>query len=206
MKRCLTIVLLCLSLAAYAQEREAPVFRNRFTIEFSSGLPIIQSLNVNTRHLEKQLAMEGIRIDKGGALHPLINLTGALLVSPRCELALTGGIYWYLHRITQFEAFGIDPQGNPRFDLNKPHPAGWRNSTPVGSLTFQVRWIWNPGESCAIYSAAGAGILTEGTKVVPLPSITPVGVRLGGEHFFGFFETTLGSVATLFQAGLGWTF
>jgi hypothetical protein len=73
-------------------------------------------------------------------------------------------------------------------------------------LTFQVRWIWNPGESCAIYSAAGAGILTEGTKIVPLPSITPVGVRLGGEHFFGFFETTLGSVATLFQAGLGWTF
>ena len=194
MKRCLTIVLLCLSLGAYAQEREAPVFRNRFTIEFSSGLPIIQSLNVNTRHLEKQLAMEGIRIDKGGALHPLINLTGALLVSPRCELALTGGIYWYLHRITQFEAFGIDPKGNPRFD------------TPVGSLTFQVRWIWNPGESCAIYSAAGAGILTEGTKIVPLPSITPVGVRLGGEHFFGFFETTLGSVATLFQAGLGWTF
>ena len=208
MKRYLTIVLLCLFLgaAASAQETGAPAFRKRFTIEVSSGPPIIHSVYASKRVLEDQLAKKGLQIESDGAVRPLVNVTGALLVHPRCELALTGGICWYLHRTIQYEEFGFDPQGNPRYNLNKSHPAGWRNSSPVGTVTFQARWIWNPGESCAIYSAAGAGILTNGARVELLPSITPVGVRLGGEHFFGFFETTIGSVATLFQAGLGWTF
>ena len=56
-----------------------------------------------------------------------------------------------------------------------------------------------------MYSALGVG-LTTATSLVPLPGITPIAVRFGGEHLYFFAEATLGPIATLGHGGIGWKF
>ena len=205
--------LLLLSATAHAQEEDPPFFK-QFSVEISTGFPPIHTLlEANGTKYDRALAREGKEPIMSGAWMPALSLSAAWRSSLRWELVLTGGVSWCRHKVIQYGTFGIDPNGNPRYDLNDPHPDGWRNTPPVGALFFQARRFWNPTQKVKLYSAFGGGLVLSGkvnyfmeNRLGFLPSITPIAVRFGTGPLKFFIEHTYCPAATAFDLGLGWTF
>lgn len=204
--RFLITALLLLTQLAGAQELP---FQKSFSLELGTGYQPLHMTLSPSRTVENALADKGQQVDKTGAYYPVISLTGVWRTRLRTEVALAAGISWCHHKIIQHEAFGIDPDGKPRYDLNKWKEAGWKDSTPIPSLTFRYRHLWNPDRALVAYSGAGVGIIPAsgaGYPVIPLPELTPIGLRMAGEHFYFFLELTMGPVASLGHGGFGWRF
>ena len=215
MKTRLTVLaaVLLLSATAYAQEEEPPFFK-QFSVEIATGIPPIHTLlEVNGTKYDKMLAREGKRADLDGAWIPAMSLSAVWKTARRWEMVLTGGVSWCHHKVIQYGTFGIDPQGNPRYNLNDPHPDGWTDSAPIGALFFQARCFWNPTQKVKLYSAFGGGMVLGGKDhffsndlIGIVPSITPIAVRFGTGPLKFFIENTYSPAATGFDLGLGWTF
>ena len=215
MKTRLTVLAaaLLLNATAYAQEEEPPFFE-QFSVEIATGLPPIHTLlEVNGTKYDKALAQQGKEPDMEGAWMPALSLSAVWKTARRWEMVLTGGVSWCHHKVIQYGTFGIDPQGNPRYNLKDPYPDGWRDSAPISAFFFQARCFWNPTQKVKLYSAFGGGIVQGGkdhffsdSLVGIVPSITPIAVRFGTGHLKFFIENTYSSAATGFDLGLGWTF
>ena len=136
---------------------------------------------------------------------PSAILSGVMRYSEHWELVLTGQLAWRNYNLVQYEQFGIDPYGKPRYNLGKKEDLGQRSGFPVASGTVQWRCLWNPHRKIMFYTGRGVGI-SAGTYFYPAPSITPVGMRVCGNHFYAFLETPIGPYATFAAGGLGWTF
>ena len=208
------VALLLLSIAAYAQEEEEPPFFKQFSVEIATGLPPIHTLlGIYGTKYDKSFARDGKEPDLDGAWMPALSVSAVWKTARRWEMVLTGGASWCHHKVIQYGTFGIDPQGNPRYNLKDPHPDGWRNSTPIGALFFQARCFWNPTQRVKLYSAFGGGFVLSGKDhffsddlVGIAPSLTPIAVRFGTNHLKFFIEHTYSPAATGFDLGLGWTF
>ena len=208
------VALLLLSASAYAQEEDPPFFK-QFSVEIAAGVlpPIHTIIEVNGTKYDKSFARDGKEPDMEGAWMPALSLSAVWKTARRWEMVLTGGASWCHHKVIQYGTFGIDPQGNPRYNLKDPHPDGWRNSAPIGTLFFQARCFWNPTQKVKLYSAFGGGLVYGGndhyvldTLIGVVPSITPIAVRFGTGHLKFFIENTFSPAATLLDVGLGWTF
>ncbi len=207
------LALLLLGATAFAQDEEPPFFK-QFSVEIATGLPPIHTLlEVNGSKYDKTLAQQGKKADLDGVWIPALSLSAVWKTARRWEMVLTGGVSWCHHKVIQFGTFGIDPQGNPRYDLYDPHPDGWRDSTPIGALFFQARCFWNPTQKVKLYSAFGGGLVLGGKDhffsdglVAIVPSITPIAVRFGTGPLTFFLENTYSPAATGFDIGLGCTF
>ena len=207
------LALLLLGATAFAQDEEPPFFK-QFSVEIATGLPPIHTLlEVNGSKYDKTLAQQGKKADLDGVWIPALSLSAVWKTARRWEMVLTGGVSWCHHKVIQFGTFGIDPQGNPRYDLYDPHPDGWRDSTPIGALFFQARCFWNPTQKVKLYSAFGGGLVLGGKDhffsdgmVAIVPSITPTAVRFGTAPLTFFLENTYSPAATGFDIGLGCTF
>ena len=207
------LALLLLGATAFAQDEEPPFFK-QFSVEIATGLPPIHTLlEVNGSKYDKTLAQQGKKADLDGVWIPALSLSAVWKTARRWEMVLTGGVSWCHHKVIQFGTFGIDPQGNPRYDLYDPHPDGWRDSTPIGALFFQARCFWNPTQKVKLYSAFGGGLVLGGKDhffsdglVAIVPSITPFAVRFGTGPLTFFLENTYSPAATGFDIGLGCTF
>ena len=202
------LFLLGLTVPAFADKGEPAPFKRSFSLEIGAGHgPYHMFLrNVSPSwKAQKALAQEGLVAKSDGVFYPAFSLSGVWRYAYRWEAAFTGGVSWSHHPVIQYDTFGLDPQGNPRYDLNKGHSAGWRDSTPVGTLTFQARVFWNPEWLVQAYSAFGFGFTTA-SEIIPIPAVTPLGLRYGGKHFYFFVETPLNPVALFLHGGLGWRF
>ena len=208
------VVLLLLGASAYAQEEDPPFFK-QFSVEIAAGVlpPIHTLLEVNGTKYDKSFARDGKEPDMDGAWMPALSLSAVWKTARRWEMVLTGGVSWCHHKVIQYGTFGIDPQGNPRYNLKDPHPDGWRNSAPIGTLFFQARCFWNPTQKVKLYSAFGGGLVLGGKDhffsdglVAIVPSITPIAVRFGTGPLTFFLENTYSPAATGFDIGLGCTF
>lgn len=203
MKRvCLALALcfgcFCLgSLSLAAQDRS-------FSLELGYGYMPIHAQLAPTRQEELALADKGMSID-GADYHPTVSITQVWRTSRRWELCLTEGFSWCIFPVKRYDTFGVDPNGKPRYNLKSGVPGGYRWSLPAVSATFQARFIWSPDWAVKLYSAVGVGLSTH-TIYYPLPSITPIALRFGNGHFYGFAEATLGPIATFGQGGIGWKF
>lgn len=153
---------------------------------------------------KKALAEKGQAVSSNELSYPAITLSGALRTAPRWEIVATAGVSWCYCQIKEYDPFGVDPQGKPRYDTGKSRPAGWKLVSPVASITIQERVAWNPAWKVRMYSAFGVGLGTYG--LIPLPSLTPVGCSYGGEHLYFYAEIPLSPYATFFHAGIGWSF
>ena len=209
------VALVLLGASAYAQEEDPPFFK-QFSVEIATGLPPIHTLlEVNGTKYNKSLAREGKKADLDGVWVPAWSLSAVWKPARRWEMVLTGGVSWCHHKVIQYGTFGIDPHGNPRYDLYDPHPDGWRDAAPIGDLFFQARCFWNPTQKVKLYSAFGGGVVLVGkdnyvyvmdSQVGVVPSITPIAVRFGTGPLKFFIENTYSPAATGFDLGLGWTF
>ena len=207
--RFLTLVaLVLLGVTAHAQEAEVfeEPFQPYFTLEIGTGFAPIHTL-VNGATLSRNLdiAEKGLG-PQDNALCPAFSLSAAWHTSLKWEFVLTGGVSWCFYKAVQYDTFGVDPQGKPRYDLEKPLYSTWRNSEYAGALFFQARRFWNPTQKVKLYSAFGGGLCTDGKEFMPLPSVTPIAVRFGTGHLKFFIENTYSLAATGWNFGLGWTF
>lgn len=143
---------------------------------------------------------------------PSFALTASLRTSRRSEFALTAGLSWSHYRTVRYDSFGFDPDGKPRFDLRSASPGGWRDSSLYPTLTLRYRFVYNPDAKVNLYSGVGLGLLLgplvpgEPSFVTGVPELTPLAVRFGGEHFYGFVEMGFSPVSSLLGAGVGWHF
>ena len=208
MKRILIVALALLagSLAAFGQEDS---FRKTFSLELGVAPGPLHMMFPGVSpddHTEDVWADQGRRADKSTGYYPAFTLSGAIRTWDRWETVVTAGVSWYRSRLIQYEPFGIDPQGKPRYDLTKETPVGgWVDSSPVASLTVQERVFWNPRWKVQMYSAFGLG-LTTSSNLVPIPSLMPVCIRLGGRHLYCYAETGFSPFASYLHGGLGFKF
>lgn len=203
MRAFLITVALLLGASVYAVGQDS--FTKSFSLELGSGLQPLH-MTLAPSHSEKMaFADKGLEVWKESEYCPVISVSEVWRTGAHWELCLTEGASFKFLEMRGYEPFGTDPSGKPRYSLSTGFPAGTRVSNPILSLTFQARFIWSPKWKVTVYSALGAG-LTTATEFYPMPEVTPIALRFGGKHFYGFAEATLGPIATFGHGGLGWRF
>ncbi len=197
-------VLLALGVPAGAQDYKS------FSLEAGTGLQPIHMVLAPTKQEQRMLVQQGQMAHEDDSLCPNFSLSEVWRLSGHWEICLTEGISWKNYDLVQYPSFGIDPEGNTRYDAHAEYTSlGRRASWPVGTLYFQARLIWSPKWKVTCYSAAGVGLVVaafSAGNIAPLPGITPVGLRFGGKHLYGFAEFTLSPIATLGHGGVGLKF
>ena len=208
MKRVLLLIAVLVVLPAVAFAQGEKDYKG-FSLELGTGIQPLHMTLVPTRQEKMALADRGMMdVNSSGLDCPSFSLSEVWRAAYYFEFCLTEGISWKIMNLIQYESFGIDPDGKPRYDVNyyASSPAGHKASKPVGSLTFQTRVIWTPDfKRAKVYSALGIGFSTV-TEQFPLPLVTPLGLRFGDNHLYGFLEATLSPVASFGHGGIGWKF
>ena len=192
-------MLLFASFASFAQEEKS------FSLELGTGFAPLHSLVSGVRSLKGSLASEGQTVSL--IYSPTFALSGVWRINSRSEWLVTGGVTWDYYNVLQYGTFGIDPYGNPRYDLSSEAlPAGRKNGDLSASVTIRYRRIWNFEKPCSVYSGAGLGYVYFQKEVAPAPEITLIGVKYSWTHFQLFLENTYGPHATFLHGGIGWRF
>jgi len=199
----LVAALLCAVTGAFAQE-QADVAKV-FSVEVGTGISPLYMIDAPDRSVQKRIAQKGLVALDEGSFHPVLTLTGVLRTNDKSEFTVSAGTSWNHNKLIKCPVFGIDPLGQPRLNLEEGTPAGTLESSPEFSILFQYRHLWNPRNALVLYSGVGAGFSTA-MRFYPIPSLTPLALRLGGEHFYGFVEGTVSVMATFVHGGLGWRF
>ena len=180
-------------------------FAQRFSLEAGVGIQPLHMSSAPGTGLEKQLADKGIQITDKDKFCPTFSLSGIWRAMPKNEFLLTVGLSWRRYQMTQYETFGKDPQGRPRYDLSKGQAAGSATAF-VPSFTLRYRHFWSQAEKpLLLYSGLGVGFIPTITWT-PMPELLPLGLRFNGAHFYGFVDLTVGPVATALHGGVGWKF
>ena len=199
------LLFLALALTGLASAVHGQEYRKSFGLEFGAGMgPAHMYLLKNpSSATEKALADKGQAVND--SYYPALTVSGVLRTGYRWETAVTAGVSWGRFEIIQYDTFGIDPQGKPRYNLSSGTPVGWKSLDPTWTLTIHERVCWTPRWKARMYSGFGLGMVFIDEPFV-IPSVTPVGCRLGGEHIYGFVEAPLSTYGLLFHGGLGWKF
>ena len=203
----LTAILLLVAVNTAAGQDDIP-FKEEYSIEIGTGVaPLHTSLGPSWTY-EEALAKQGQTLTTSDAMYPTFDITGAVRSAKHHEFTLSVGVSWIHHKVFQHSRFGIDPNGNPRYNINDKTFSGWADTPPVFSFTVQWRYLWNPEDKVSLYSGLGLGYVSNqfDSLFLPLPSVTPVALRIAGKHFYGFAELMVGPMATLAHGGLGWKF
>ena len=193
---------------AWVRERQMAPWEPSFSLEFGTGLAPLHMLFQPTVDVDRALAEKGQEVEKDRVSYPVLSLSGVWRVGALSEVVLTAGASCCYYNITQYPVFGTDPDGNPRYDLNRPSYAGRGRINWSPTLTVRYRHLWNPWQSIVIYNELGMGIgdFSNMNHARVLPALTPFGMRCGGQHFYFYMENTLSPIATLIHFGLGWRF
>lgn len=193
--------------SAFAQEDIDPPFSPYFTLEIGSGMAPLHTLANGAWALGGDIYPEGTRADGGHYWCPSFSVSAAWHTTLKWEWVVTAGFSWVHHRMIQYDTFGIDPEGRPRYDLSAPHDIGTGDSLYAPAFFTQVRRFWNPTQKVKLYSAVGIGYVVDPSDAFGVvPSFTPIAVRFGTGHLKFFIENAITPAATLLDFGLGWTF
>ena len=211
------VIVLCAAFSAYAQDAIGPTRvrlhhtlpqQKSFSLEIGTGLPPFHMLMFPSSVDEYALAQKGQRADKQQAFFPVLSLSGVWRTGKSTEWVLTGGVSCCYYDLVQYGTFGIEPSGNPRYNLNESRPAGRERTDLSPTLTLRYRHLLNPWNAVVVYYDLGLGVgdFSSFLDVPVLPAWTPIGLRYGGDHFYVWLENTYSPIATLVHGGLGWRF
>ena len=205
MKRCLlpAVILLALSLSAAAQETG---WKKSVSIEVGTGFPPLHATLVPSSDEKYALADMGLSADTNNAVLPMIDVSGRFRVSKHSEFLASAGVLWRIYQVTQYEAFGINPDGSTRYNLDKRSFGGWRNSRPVGALAARYHYIWSTDRKVKWFSGAGASLVISDSGLIAVPELTFIGLRYEWEHLSLSAENSYGPLSTLLHLSIGWTF
>lgn len=204
-------VAILLGTGLLTRAQEVPEISQRtWSIETGVGIIPYHMAMIPTRAIKEELAQFGQEPGKIiNPYGPAFSVSGAYRIRRWTEFRFTVGASWRYYELIQYSVFGTDPDGKPRYDLSDGHYLKTTNAS-VFSFTFQCFHIWNPGRTAELYSGGGLGFIAgKGnplTEPIPLPELTPIGVRVGGRHLYGFTELTIGPIASLVHGGVGCRF
>lgn len=195
---------LLLSVAALSQEKEP--FQGSWSMEIGTGIYPFYMNFVPSRDLETQLAEQGQQIyNLSDSFVSSVTIAGVYRFSRHSEATATAQLNWRHYQIRQYPAFGTDPNGKDRYDLNQKAEYVRDGNVWVPALTIRYRYLYNPEHFVTVYTGFGLGFNYSSVFMV-IPEVTPIGLRFGRDHFYAFAELTIGNVATLAHGGLGWKF
>ncbi len=210
MKRLLTIFFLLFGagLTSLATEPDglAP-FRKTFSLEIGTGLAPLQTQIPGFENKAETFYSKGQTCNYV-FWTPAFDLSAVWLVTPRCEMVLSVEIAQRRYHVTQHPEFGTDPYGTPRYDFSQPGTdLGTKGTKPVETLYCQGRSLWLDLESSIyFYSGIGLGVSTNFKEILPVIGLTPLAIRITGDHFYFFAEATISPLGTFGHGGLGWRF
>lgn len=211
------VLLLGVAVTVFAQESLVDAlatadFEKTWSVEVGSGYPPIHATLGGGANMNRSLASSGQFVTD---LTPLsFTLAGVMRTSERWEMKLIADFAWHNCAVKQFDTFGVDPNGQPRYiiDYDNAQYIGRRNTGYTLSLAFTFRRIWNPSKAFQVYSEFGGGIFNRPTSAIISKlylcsfSLTPIGVRYCWDHLYLFAEIPFSPYATLIHGGLGWKF
>ena len=201
-----------------AKEQKDPVrvhshrilpWQKSFSLEVGVGLNPLHMAFFPRRSEEEAMAERGQEYSSKSLNLPAFSLSAVWYTQERDEWVVSLGISRARYNVTQYSRFGWDPQGNPRYNLNEGVTIGPVSTPVVPTLNVLYRAFWNSNPTVTFYSAFGGGLIYMGSgkpALIPLPALTPVGMRAGGKHLYFYLETGLTPLSSLVHGGLGWRF
>ena len=206
------------ALSLTAKEQKTPVrvrshrilpWQKTFSLEVGVGLNPLHMAFFPTRSEEEAMAQQGQEYSSRSRSLPAFSLSAVWHTRESDEWVVSVGVSRVRYNIRQYSRFGWDPQGNPRYNLNEGVTIGPVSTPVVPTLNVLYRTFWNSNPTFTFYSALGGGLIYTGTgesALIPLPALTPVGMRAGGKHLYFYLETGLTPLSSLVHGGLGWRF
>ena len=209
MKRILLFLVLLLSFFRSQAQENLYYVEHPHSVTLSSGIPNLIVTMFPPGNPDNSMTMDGWYTGTGykTRLAAQLNVGYNYQLDRRWELSLILTVGGLVYSQYQYPKTGENDQGHPIYD--------WQAEPLENSLHYQhravipsflLRYYWLARKSSfQLYSAAGAGFVGHGGLSL-FPTLTLVGTRFGGKHWYGQAELTAGVTATLFLAGVGYRF
>lgn len=207
-KSVLIIVMLLPFVGAWAQENHYYV-DHPHSVTVSTGLPFIFASLHAPGDPNNSDTMEGWRTGTGyKTIMPVnVNVGYNYQFNRRWEMAVIFTTCGFIYTKSQYPQSGEGEGGSPIYDWNaKPTESSTHYSYRGCGAAVMGRYYWLAKSPVfQMYSAAGVGFFLP-YQYLFFPTLTPVGARVGGKHWYGQAELTIGTTATLFLLGVGYRF
>ena len=136
----LAAILLLGAVNTAAGQNDIP-FKEEFSLEITTGVPPLHTTLGPSWTYEETLAKQGQSLTTSDARYPTFDITGVVRSAKHHEFTLSVGVSWIHHKVYQHSSFGIDPNGDPRYNINDKTFSGWADTPPVFSFTVQWRYL-----------------------------------------------------------------
>ena len=208
-KTVLIIVMLLPFVVAWAQENHYYV-DHPHSVTVSTGLPCILASLFPPGSPDNSDTMEGWRTGTGyKTIMPVnVNVGYNYQFNRRWEMAVFFTTSGHIYTKSQYPQSGESEDGSPIFDWKgNPTESSTHYKCSGNSISVMGRFYWlAKSQVFQMYSAAGIGYFWPVYPFLLFPTLTPVGARVGGKHWYGQAELTIGTAATLFLLGVGYRF
>ena len=196
-------------MGARAQERYYESHPHSITV--STGIPFALVMFYPPGSMDNGMTMDGEKTGMGYKSWTWTNLNVGYNYQSdkRWEVSFLVTVCGWVYSKYSYPKKGEDENGNPLFDWKGDRENRGVHYDLRGVMpSVMLRYYWLARKSSfQMYSAGGLAYIPEGFDSIPLfPTITPLGVRFGGRHWYGVAELTAGTTATLFLAGAGYRF
>ena len=188
-------VLMCIPVAAQHFDPE-----HRHSIEISSGIPPIQTflLGYNGSHS----MFTGIKETTN--MRASINIGYTYAINEKWDFNVVVDIAQHYYTRERYPEITTSEQHDRQFDWNAEPSEVYNGVDLWPSYMFDVRWKWYRTDSARLYSSFGLSYLPFEWPI--FPSLTPIGINFGRNHFYGLAELTLSTSATFLLIGAGYRF
>ena len=200
MKRIIVLIaaaLLCLPATAQHFDPE-----HRHAIEISTGIPPIHTFMLGSG--TNYRIMNGV--SEQHKLRTCINIGYTYAINEKWDFNFIVDLAQDYYTQTFYPKIQDESENNPypKYDKNG-EPVDVKNGVNLWpSYMFDFRWKWYRSDSVRLYSSFGLSYLPFEWPI--FPNLTPIGINVGGNHFYGVAEMSLSTAATLLLVGAGYRF
>lgn len=209
MRRIILSLIVLLPMSAVAQEAHYYV-EHPHSVTFSTGIPNPFALALSPGNPDSSMTMQGRSVGLSYKTDFITNYNVGYnyQVDKRWEVAFIFTVCGTFYTEHQYPKIGESAEGAANYDWKATPTATPRHYVHWFIPAAMVRFYWlarNP--AFQMYSGAGAGYALGSSGSFPvLPTLTPVAIRFGAKHWYGQFELTLGTTASLILGGVGYRF
>ena len=206
----LLLIVLFVPLAKGRAQENLYYVEHPHSVTVSTGIPYVFAMLYPPGHMDNRMTKGGLATGIGYKTWTGTNLNVGYnyQLNRRWEIAMIFTMCGYVYSSYRYPKTGTDEEGNAIYD--------WKADPLESSLHYEhrafipaviARYYWLARKSSfQMYSAAGLGCTIAHSNVPFFPTLTLVGTRFGGKHWYGQAELTAGTTATLFLAGVGYRF
>ncbi len=205
--KCFLLSIVCLFhvVVTYGQKENKVTDRKQHALEISYGTPsLVAYFETPSEGGSSWMTQYYPKGQKVADIyhHPNINLSYVYSWSKRWDLVALANVHLNSFKVMQYpekqDNVSSEVQGYKEYDWTQ-EPTFLRQERQIrGSLSIAVRYHWFVGEQVSCYSALGISLWT-----IPLPYISPIGVRFGKGRIYGLVEANISAANMVGMAGLG---